>query len=197
MLHPVTPDAFDVEFDIAYARADNVAGRALYRRPACYLHAEAIERLRAAIAIAGGLGLRFRIYDGFRPIESQRALFAAAPDPEFVSNPDTGAVPHCRGAAVDLTLIDDRGDALDMGTAFDAFTARASHGDLSISPAAQRNRALLLGVMTAAGWDFYRKEWWHYQLFAPRRLPVLSDSVLAEPLAVQASTAATDRTSGI
>jgi D-alanyl-D-alanine dipeptidase len=41
----------------------------------------------------------------------------------------------------------------------------------------------LLGIMTAAGFDFYRREWWHYQLFSPRgRYPVLSDSVLAEGL---------------
>jgi D-alanyl-D-alanine dipeptidase len=37
--------------------------------------------------------------------------------------------------------------------------------------------------MTAAGFDFYRNEWWHYQLFSPRgRYPVLSDSVLAKPM---------------
>ncbi len=33
--------------------------------------------------------------------------------------------------------------------------------------------------MSAAGWDFYGKEWWHYQLFDARsRYPLLSDSVL-------------------
>jgi len=32
--------------------------------------------------------------------------------------------------------------------------------------------------MTASGWDFYRSEWWHYQLFQARRFPVLSDTVL-------------------
>jgi D-alanyl-D-alanine dipeptidase len=30
--------------------------------------------------------------------------------------------------------------------------------------------------MTAAGWDFYRNEWWHYQLFDAKRLPVLDDA---------------------
>ena len=45
--------------------------------------------------------------------------------------------------------------------------------------AAQRNRAVLLGLMTAAGWDFYRNEWWHYQLFDSRRFPLLSDSAAA------------------
>lgn len=180
LIDVMTPD-FDVDFDIAYARADNVAGFPLYRRAACYLNAEAVERLRAAIAIAGAMGYRLHVFDGFRPIEAQRALFAATPDPEFVSNPTTGTVPHCRGAAIDLTLSDQTG-LLEMGTGFDSFTPQAWHGDRTTSPEAQRNRAILLGVMTAAGWDFYAKEWWHYQLFAPRRFPVLSDSVLPEPI---------------
>jgi len=45
-----------------------------------------------------------------------------------------------------------------------------------VPEAAQRNRHLLLGLMTAAGWDCYLKEWWHYQLFNPREYPVLSDA---------------------
>jgi D-alanyl-D-alanine dipeptidase len=54
---------------------------------------------------------------------------------------------------------------------------------LEISPLAQRNRAILMGIMTSAGWDFYRNDWWHYQLFDARRLyPVLSDSVLPRPM---------------
>ncbi|MCI0487925.1 MAG: hypothetical protein L0229_15140, partial [Blastocatellia bacterium] len=50
--------------------------------------------------------------------------------------------------------------------------------------AEQRNRAILLGLMTAAGWDFYRNEWWHYQLFDARRYPLYSDSapLLNEPV---------------
>jgi D-alanyl-D-alanine dipeptidase len=82
-------------------------------------------------------------------------------------------------AAIDLTLVDASSAELDMGTAFDDFSAQAFHGDLSISSVAQRNRAVLLGLMTSAGWDFFRNEWWHYQLFSPRETyPVLDDSVL-------------------
>jgi D-alanyl-D-alanine dipeptidase len=48
---------------------------------------------------------------------------------------------------------------------------------------AQRNRAILLGLMTAAGWDFYRNEWWHYQLFDARKLyPLISDRSLKNGL---------------
>ncbi len=69
-----------------------------------------------------------------------------------------------------------------MGTGFDAFTPLSHHGSLQLPAAAQAHRSLLLGIMTAAGWDFYRKEWWHYQLFDSRRFPLLSDSALGEGL---------------
>jgi D-alanyl-D-alanine dipeptidase len=163
---------------LAYATADNLTGRPIYARAGCYLHAEAEPKLRRAATLAGALGCRLKILDAFRPLEAQWALWHALPDPDFVSDPRTGARPHCRGAAVDLTLIDGDGAELDMGTGFDAATPQSWHGSLDISVAAQRNRHLLLGIMSAAGWDFYEKEWWHYQLFQPRRLPILSDSVL-------------------
>ena len=70
---------------------------------------------------------------------------------------------------------DDKGRDLDMGTGFDAFTPLSHHGSVAIPVAAQRNRFLLLGLMSAAGWDFYGNEWWHYQLFDARRYPLLSD----------------------
>ena len=47
---------------------------------------------------------------------------------------------------------------------------------------AQRNRLLLMGLMTRAGWDFYRNEWWHYQLFDQRRYPLISDADLPRPM---------------
>ncbi|MGH7089198.1 MAG: M15 family metallopeptidase, partial [Stellaceae bacterium] len=90
--------------------------------------------------------------------------------------------PHSRGAAVDLTLIDADGAELEMGTGFDAFTPLSHHGTTALPIAAQRNRMLLLGLMTAAGWDFYRNEWWHYQLFDPRRFPLFGDADLPHPM---------------
>ncbi len=77
---------------------------------------------------------------------------------------------------MDLTLLDSDGAPLDMGTPFDAFTELSHHGAEGVSDAAQRNRFLLLGLMSTAGWDFYSKEWWHYQLFDPRRYPLISDA---------------------
>lgn len=177
----VAPPAFDVELSIAYATADNFTGKPVYSRAACYLHPDAAQAFEKAIVFARELGLRVRVFDGFRPSEAQWALWNVRPDPEFLADPRRGS-PHSRGVAIDLTLIGPDGKDLDMGTGFDAFTPLSHHGALAISPDAQRNRHILLGIMTTAGFDFYRNEWWHYQLFDSRRYPLLSDADLPQPM---------------
>lgn len=175
MLVEITPEAYGVEIELRYATANNLTGAPIYARAGCYLHPEAADALRRAVAIAAPLGYRLRIYDAFRPVEAQWALWHAAPDPSYVADPRKGG-PHTRGVAVDVTLVDGSGTPLEMGTGFDDLRPLSHHGVTDLPVAAQRNRVLLLGIMTAAGWDFYRNEWWHYQLFVSRRFPSLSDA---------------------
>ncbi|MGE0659265.1 MAG: D-alanyl-D-alanine dipeptidase [Reyranellaceae bacterium] len=177
----IAPPEFDVELSLAYATADNITGQPVYDRADCYLLEPAAEALRRAIAQAAALGLRLRIFDALRPTEAQWKLWNFRPDPEFLADPRRGS-PHSRGVAVDLTLVDGEGRDLDMGTGFDAFTPLSHHGNPAIAPAAQRNRLLLMGLMTNAGWDFYRNEWWHYQLFDARRYRLWNDADLPRPM---------------
>jgi D-alanyl-D-alanine dipeptidase len=172
---------FDVDISLAYATPENVTGKQIYRHADCYLHPDAAAALQCAIELARPLGLRFKIYDAYRPVEGQWALWHAFPDPEFVADPRKGGI-HTRGIAVDLTLIDAAGRELDMGTEFDSFAAQAHHARTDISLEAQRNRFLLLGLMSAAGWDFYKNEWWHYQLFKSRDYPVVDQASLPRPM---------------
>ena len=72
---------------------------------------------------------------------------------------------HSSGGAVDLTIVDAQGVPLDMGTDFDDFSPLARtdafehpHAD----PICQKNRRLLYGVLTEAGFTNYPEEWWHY-----------------------------------
>jgi D-alanyl-D-alanine dipeptidase len=159
--------------DVRYATADNLTGAPIYARPVALLLPEAKALLDRAASQARALGLRIKIFDAFRPIEAQWALWNAVTDKRFVADPRQGGV-HPRGAAVDVTLVDAvSGTELDMGTGFDAITDRSAHGSLEVSTEAQRNRAVLLGIMTGAGWDNYLPEWWHYQMFDARRFPPL------------------------
>ena len=178
----ISPPAFDLDVALAYATPDNVTGKPFYRADARpYLRPKAVECLTAAIALARPLGLRLKIFDAYRPVEGQWALWRASPDREFVADPSKGG-PHNRGVALDLTLVDASGRELDMGTGFDALTPLSHHGRTDVPPEAQRNRLLLLGLMTAAGFEFYTNEWWHYQLYNARDYPVVAQSDLPSPV---------------
>ena len=163
-LVPLTA-ADGVMLDLRYATADNLLGRPVYDRAVALLHPDAHARLVDAARRARAIGLAFKVFDAFRPMEAQRLFYEAAVEKTFVADPAGGGT-HPRGIAVDLTLVDAASGAeLDMGTGFDAFTPAAAHGALAgLSPESVRNRALLLGIMTASGWERYDPEWWHYHL---------------------------------
>lgn len=172
----ITEAADGVLLSLAYATKDNFTGEPVYQPDArCFLHPEAARCLRNAITLARLQGLTIKIFDAFRPTEVQWALWAHSPDPDFLADPRRGS-PHSRGVAVDLTLCDAEGNELDMGTDFDAFTPLSHHGNTGVSLEAQLNRYILMGIMTTAGWDFYRNEWWHYQLFNSREYKLFSDA---------------------
>lgn len=174
LLVEIAPPEYDVAVDLVYGHADNFMGRPIYDDPRCWLHPEAAACLRRAIGYAAEQGLRLKITDAFRPSEAQWALWNHTPDPAYVADPRRGS-PHSRGAAVDVTLIDADGCELDMGGPVDDLTENGHHDAPGLDAAQRANRLLLLGIMTAAGFDWYVNEWWHYQLFRPRRLPVLTD----------------------
>ena len=177
----ITSTGNDVEIDLVYATERNFTGKPLYRTATCQLHRDALEALDRAVELASALDLRIRIYDALRPSEVQWKLWADLPNPEYVTDPRRGS-PHSRGIAIDLTLVDRDGEVLNMGTEFDDFTPLSHHGNLHVGIEIQRNRALLLGIMTSAGWDFYRNEWWHYQLFNSRSYKLLFDCDLPSPM---------------
>lgn len=166
-------NGFDVILDIRYATTNNITKEKIYNQPHCLLHFDAAQALKKAILLAKNKNLKFKIFDAFRPIASQELLFNKFPTSGFVSNPKTGSIPHCRGVAIDLTLVDENEKELDMGTDFDNFTELAFHNCNKISKLSQKNRQTLLDIMINSGWDFYSKEWWHYQLFNPRDYPVV------------------------
>lgn len=105
----------------------------------------------------------------------------------YVSNPDKGVATYTRGVAVDLTLVDLKtGKELEMGTEFDSFDLAANHSfafeaddntrecryyindktrdSVKISKIALKNRAILAGIMSVAGFSPLPSEWWHYQI---------------------------------
>ena len=163
LLH-ITEQNHDVLIDLMYATENNFTGQVIYEHPLCFLHPQAENRLRQAIAAARTLfGLRIKILDAFRPQEAQEALWAFAPNPDYVADPAKGSN-HTRDA---------HGQALDMGTPVDTMTPASHHFHAAHPAAVQLNRMKLLTVMLEAGFVHHPHEWWHYQLPDAARFPLI------------------------
>jgi len=160
-----------LRLDLRYATPDNFlriavypCGRCLLRRPA----AEALARAQASLA-ARGLGLL--LWDCYRPLSVQRAMWALVPDGRYVADPARGSI-HNRGGAVDLTLVDRDGKLLAMPTPFDHFGPEAA-AEAPAPAEAAAHRATLRAAMEEAGFTGIRTEWWHFDAPGSRGWPLV------------------------
>ncbi len=85
----------------------------------------------------------------------------AVPSPNPMTPP-----PHSTGAAVDITLVDAKGETVDMGSTIDELSPR-SHPDYYANQPEKpyhNHRQLLCDVMYSAGFRRHPGEWWHFCL---------------------------------
>ncbi len=163
--------------DIRYATPDNFTGKTLYPAARCLLRREVARRLARAEATLARRGSRLRLYDCYRPLSVQRAMWAAFPRPGYVADPKGGSL-HNRGAAVDVGLSAPDGSELEMPTAFDAFDRRAWAGAKAGIPAKLRaRRDALRAAMEAEGFVVNPREWWHFAARDARRFPLLDEPI--------------------
>ncbi|MES2253004.1 MAG: D-alanyl-D-alanine dipeptidase [Pseudomonadota bacterium] len=173
MLVEINESTHNITIDMRYASTNNFTGKIIYKKQTCLILRPALVLFEKAIELAARQNLTFKVFDAFRPQAAQEALWKICPNDTYIMPPSKGSV-HTRGVAIDLTLVDATGSELDMGTPFDDFTEQ-SHYAADLSAEIERNRYLLLGIMTTAGFDFYQNEWWHYQMFNPRSHDLIMD----------------------
>jgi zinc D-Ala-D-Ala dipeptidase len=75
--------------------------------------------------------------------------------------------PHSTGAAIDITLVDERGNLVDMGAPIDEMSDRSLPDYFANAPDPQaqqyhHHRQLLDRVMTDVGLIRHPAEWWHF-----------------------------------
>ncbi len=148
--------------DMKYAETDNFTKRKIYDCGRCFLRPEAttaILMIQNELKTDYGYGLK--VFDCYRPRPYQQRLWDAVPNPDYVTPPEKGSM-HSRGLAVDLTIIDENGDELDMGTPFDYFGKEAHSDYKDHSDEVNKNRKLLKNTMEKYGFKSIRTEWWHY-----------------------------------
>lgn len=151
-----------IRLDIRYATTNNFTGQIIYDTADTYLRYGTVKKLMAVQEELEAMGLSLLVWDAYRPTEAQEKLWSICPDPNFVSDPKNGFSGHCRGGAIDITVVTSDGEFLEMPSGFDEFTALADRDYSDVSVVAAENSQMLEDIMEKHGFSGYRKEWWHY-----------------------------------
>ena len=159
---PLSSILYGHQIALAYAGKNNFTGQCIYDFTEGYLRRGTAQKLAAVEKELETYGLSLKVWDAYRPLSAQEKLWNAFPDPAYVSPPYSGNRSHCRGSAVDVTLIDDSGMELEMPSGFDDFTALGDRDFTDCSAQAASNATLLQEVMEKHGFESYQGEWWHF-----------------------------------
>jgi zinc D-Ala-D-Ala dipeptidase len=160
--------------DLRYASRNNFMGRNLYGEfNRAHLHRISADKLGKAVQNLRATYPKYQlvIFDALRPRSVQYVLWdqVKGTDKEtYVANPKGGSI-HNYGFALDLSVLDENGKELDMGTPYDDFTP-LSQPQLEtkylkagrLSDEQLRNRRILRHAMEEAGFIQLPVEWWHY-----------------------------------
>jgi len=151
--------------DLKNATSDNITGRIQYEYDFCLIHVDAAKLLIKAQKLAMADGYRIKVWDAYRPQSVQTAMNACLPDDQKKFVPALSDYSqHCRGIAVDITLVDENGVELDMPTGYCDFTDAAYSDYDGATETQTQNREYLKRIMAKAGFKVLSKEWWHYYL---------------------------------
>ena len=163
-----------IAVDLRYAGANNFVGRDLYGSIDCaWLHREAAAGLEAVAVWLRQRhpGLKLLVLDALRPHRVQQMLWQHLEGTElrqYLADPARGSI-HSFGMAVDVTLLEEGGAELDMGTGFDDLS-ELSHPEWEdlhlaqgrLGAATLAHRRVLREAMTENGFRGIHSEWWHF-----------------------------------
>lgn len=167
----------NIKVDIKYASTDNFVKIQMYKKiNRAFLQNDVAVRLAKCQKYLTQIdtGLHLLIYDAVRPVSVQWLMWNALDTipvkdrGKFVSNPLNRSV-HNYGAAVDVTICNSKGQALDMGAEYDDIREIAypslehkflASGELTKKHIANRN--LLRKVMRSQSFRNIPTEWWHF-----------------------------------
>ncbi len=159
---------------LRYASDNNFTGQVLYESSQyAYLQPDVAQMLAKASKLLQEKYPKYRllVLDAARPLSVQQTMWnmvKGTPNNIYVANPAKTGL-HNYGAAVDVTITNDLGIELDMGTAYDFFGEEAQPAKEKAMLKQGRltqeqldNRQILRNVMNQAGFITYGREWWHF-----------------------------------
>lgn len=165
-----------IKVDLRYSSTKNFMNSDVYGDwENAYLQPDVAEKLMLAQML---LKTKFPNYsllilDAARPVSVQYKMWKmlempSAEKTQYLSNPQNGSL-HNYGAAVDVTIVNEMGEELDMGTPYDFFGDEAHPSkemqmllEGKLTEEQINNRKLLRDVMQKAGFTQLPTEWWHF-----------------------------------
>lgn len=172
----------NVAVDLRYATTNNFLSENIYgnfKTP--YLHKDTQKQFEKVLAELQKLKPNWKllIFDALRPHSKQKLLWKkveGTSEEAYVMNPRYGSI-HSYGFALDLSLLDEKGREVDMGTPFDSFL-KLSHprheekylNSGKLTKQQVENRELLRKLMAAGGFKVIPNEWWHFEALPGREV---------------------------
>lgn len=176
-----------LRIELAYARNDNqLFGERIYKKEARLITHKRLANItiKAAEIARDQYNLKLVVYDSLRTSSAQQRMLDTQrvqdnphwlEEPRLLSPPGSGA--HPRGMAIDVSLQDQNGALLDMGTPFDQMcedarpqTNKAHRDHPNLTPEVIQNRKMLDDCMFSAAADRgialigLSEEWWDFRL---------------------------------
>jgi len=191
-----------IHIDIKYSTPNNFLGIDIYEDyNKAYLPKEVAYKLKNAQKLLHDTLPNYNlvVFDATRPQSIQQIMWDSIKIPnekkyQFLADPKKGSL-HNYGAAVDLSILDEKGKELDMGTTFDSFE-KLSYPLLEKDFLAKRqltqqqvnNRLLLRKIMNKSGFFGIKTEWWHFGCYsvadAKKKLILIADHKIRKEEAI-------------
>jgi zinc D-Ala-D-Ala dipeptidase len=167
--------------DMRYAGAENFTGAVVpgYHAPVCWLRRDAAAALAAVASTLEAQGWKIVTFDCYRPKDAVAAFV------QWSKTPETGITKarhypsfdkkdlfklgyiatksaHSTGLAVDAGAVKTDGAPIDFGTQYDFLDPRSHTENPAMGLKILANRRKLKAAFEAAGFENYRREWWHF-----------------------------------
>lgn len=173
----------NIREEVRYFGPNNFVGQPVngYDAPIIICTKEAAKALANVEKDLSKLGLGLLVYDAYRPQRAVNHFVKWASDisdtltkQKYYPQIDKSKLielnyiaaksSHSRGSTFDLTLVNSKGQKVDMGSDWDFFGEKSWPTDTTISKDGQENRNILREAMINNGFLPYREEWWHFTL---------------------------------
>ena len=151
----------DIKIDLLLATENNFLDSNVYGKAACFLQKGTLEKLMEAQEKFAEDGYTIVIYDAYRPYSVTLLLYEKYQNGTYVAAPRIGSV-HNKGAAIDMSLLDQNGNPLEMPSLIHTLDATSNRDNPNMSDAAKANMNYMADIMRSCGFSTINSEWWHF-----------------------------------